>query len=330
MAGDSYIPEPESSMDQALAQMELERERAKIEQQQANREEAKQEREDTETRWKAEEALAGALNTAYAYDDEQIKGRGFDQGLVDQYNLGGLYNSAVERTRQGISDMDVNPMASFNTSMLFDEALNTATGAYRSDMKNKINSLAGDGFEYSLFSDQSDDDILASILEGYKTDAQAQVDAARARGQLNDGGYSRALSRLNEQNEAAMADLQDLGLGVLTGYRDDLRSLRDRELDKIGQLSFDTAYDPNSFMSLLTGRQNDYQSRMRGDIFRAAEGQQFFDPSSIISGAGAVQGFFNPTGQTGGVGNTSNPLLDAFTQDEQKKQAQSTGTNGVF
>lgn len=328
-------PKPASPMEEARAQMELERQRNEYAAQQAEQQRQREAAERQATIDKARGIQSGAYNDALNYGREQIGARGFDQGLVDRYGLGGLYNSAVNRVRGTIGETDLNPGASYNTDTMFNDALNTALGTYRGDLRTQLNSIAGENYGYNTFADTADDAILQQILDQGRADALAQIDAAKARGQLNDQGYSRALTGLDTQGQAGMADLQDLGMGVLKGYRDQLDSLRNNQLDAIGNAGFNNPYDFGAFQERLGGTVNDLNSRLSGDIYRAAGDKTFFDPSTLISGAGAIQGFYNPnqnkTGSVGGTGAASgntNPLLNAFqqTDDQTKKQP----ANGVF
>lgn len=329
-------PKPASPMEEARAQMELERQRNEYAAQQAEQQRQREAAERQATIDKARGVQSGAYNDALNYGREQIGARGYDQGLVDKYGLGGLYNSAVNRVRGTIGETDLNPGASYNTDTMFNDALNTALGTYRGDLRTQLNGIAGENFGYNTFGDASDDAILQQILDTGRTDALSMIDAARARGQLNDQGYSRALTGLDQQGQAGMADLQDLGMGVLKGYRDQLDALRNNQLDTIGNAGFNNPYDFTGFQDRLGSTVNDLTGRMQGDIFRAADGKSFFDPSTLISGAGAVQGFYNPNQtKTGGVGGTStgtgnsNPLLNAFQQTDEDKN-KTNSMNGVF
>ena len=331
--GSSPPPSP-SPMSEAQAQIELERARAQIQQEAEARAAAAAAAEKQQRIDKARGLQAQAYNAATNYGDTQVRARGFDQGLTDQYSLLDLYNQAVDMARLGITEDDLNPMASYNTKTMFNDALSTALGTYRGDLNRQLNTLAPEDFAYNVFSDSSDDSILQSILDSSKADAQAQIDAARARGQLNDAGYGRAMNQLGRQGEAAWADLQDLGGGVLSSYRDQLDALRGGMADKIGSADFSNPLSFDNWMNRLNQTKSDLTGRMSGDIYRATQGQSFFDPSTIISSSGALQGYYNPTTtmtkQSPGL---ANPLLSAFTEDEQKKQQQSaTGgtSNGVF
>ena len=331
--GSSPPPAP-SPMSEAQAQIELERARAQIQQEAEARAAAAAAAEKQARIDKARGLQAQAYGAATNYGDTQVRARGFDQGLVDQYNLLDLYNQAVDMARLGIAEDDLNPMATYNTKTMFNDALSTALGTYRGDLNRQLNTLAPEDFAYNIFSDSSDDSILQAILDSGKTDAQAQIDAARARGQLNDVGYGRAIKQLGQQGEAAWADLQDLGGGVLSGYRDQLDALRSGMADKIGSADFSNPLSFDNWMNRLEQTKSDLTGRMSGDIYRATQGQSFFDPSTIISSSGALQGYYNPTTNTTKQSpGLANPLLSAFTDEEQKKQQQGTSggiNNGVF
>lgn len=331
--GGGTPPTPASPMQEAQAQIELERARAQLQQQQAQADRAREAAEKQARIDKARGIQSNAYNTAQGYAGTQIGARGFDQGLVDQYGLLDLYNSALDQTRMGIAEDDLNPMASYNTRTMFNDALDTALGSYRGDLNRQFRDIAPEDFAYNLFADSADDDILRSILDQNKSDAMSQIDAARARGQLNDVGYNRALQSMGQQEQAGWADLQDLGLGVLGGYRDELNAMRGGMLDRIGSASFSDPLDFGSFQGRLDQTVNDFNNRLSGDIYRVTQGKSFFDPSSIITGSGALQGFYNPT-QGGGTSNTqqgtgNNPLLDAFTNGANNPQ-RTTGMNEVF
>jgi len=329
--GSSPPPAP-SPMAEARAQMELERVRAELAAQEQARKDAIAAQERAQRIDKARGIQGQAYNQASGYADLQNRARGFDQGLVDQYGLIDLFMNELDGARLGIAEDDLNPMASYNTRSWYNDALNTAQGTYRGDLRRQLNQIAGDDFAYNVFADDADDTILQAILGSQKGDAMAQLEASRARGQLNDVGYNRALSQLGQQEKSAWSDLQDLGLGVLSGYRDDLFGLRDDMASRIDTAGFDNPLSFDTFQNRLGQRQSDLFGRLEGDLYRAAHGQSFFDPSSIISTSGSVQGYYNPTTQSGGgagqVGASGNPLLNAFTADEKNKS--SVTGNRVF
>lgn len=339
-------PPPPNPMAEARAQAMLEELRARLEQEKEARRREQEKLDYEEKVRKAAPKQSQAFDYAMGFDEEQIKGRGIDQALAEKYGLGDLFTSAVERARMGIAEDDLNPMASYALQTMFGDALDTARGSYRGDLRRMLGDLSPEGFEYDRFQDTADDDILEAILGSRRQDALAAIEQAKARGQLNDTGYTRALEKLEEQAQGGMADLQDIGLGILSGYRSDLSGLRESELDRIGLVNFVDPYNFDTYRTRLENRYNDLNNRLRGDLYRATEGQTFFDPSSIISKSGALQGFYNPSAGpaagdagplVGGGGGSladagGNPLMQAF-KDQNKKRSSSNfnlGGNGVF
>lgn len=315
-----------SPMEQTNAQIELERARAQMAQEQAARDKAAAAAEQQAKVERARGVQANAYNTASGYGANQVQQRGLQQSLVDKYGVLGAYQAAIDAQRGGIAEDNLNPV--YNTNTAFNDAVSTAQGAYRSGTRNDFNSQYGDNFAYDTFSDTSDDAILESILNSRRADALATIDAAKARGQLNDVGYTRSLGKLDEQAKSGMSDLQKLGGGVLSGYRSDIDALRNNELTKIGNLDLTQLYDLGGFGTKVGQSITDKQNNLEGDIYKAIGNTSFFDPSTIISGSGAVQGYYNPTTtKTPTVAN--NPLLTAFNEDQQKNQT-AVGNTGVF
>lgn len=211
---------------------------------------------------------------------------------------------------------------------MWSRAYDAASNRYRNDMTNEFNTFAREGFETDRFADTMDDDILTEILTGQYNDALEHLQRAQARGQLNDTGYNRAFAKLGERNTAAMGELQDIGMGVLSRYRDDLRGLRDREMDTLSKSSLSNPYDVSNTRSMFDTRANDYVNRLRGDIFKAIGDQQFFDTDKLVGLGGAAQGMFNPTGGLAGTTADANPLLQSFADQEKNKRT--VNTSGVF
>lgn len=313
---------------EARAQIELERERAAIaaqqEEQRLAREEAAKQRRIAE----AAPKQAAAYDRARGYGSQQLSARGIDDSIADQYGILDLYFSDIDNQRAGIAEDNSNPI--YNTNTALDNALGTARTRYRGDLRNKVYGVADDGFEYEAFADTADDSILEAILGSRRADAMSTIDAAKARGQLNDVGYSRALGKLDEQGEAGMSELQSIGLGVLGGYRNELRDFRDDTLDRVGTLDFTDPFNFDSFTNRLGTMKNDFTGRLQGDLYKAVGDQSFFDPSSIISSSGSVQGYYNPTNAAPRRNASTNPLLGAFTEEEEDKQKTGVGNAGVF
>ena len=319
-------PPPASPMQEANATASLERTRAEIA---AEKEARAKSITDAAYADRVQKAV-GKQRDAYQYTQDymptQLGARGIDAQRAEQYKVNDMYNMDINKQRGSIAEDNINPYDSYNTKTAFNDALGIANSTYQSDLKKGIRAGAGDGFEYQMFADTADDDFLSQILGTRQSDAQAQIDMAKSRGQLNDGGYARAQTSLGEQSMSSMADLQDLGLGVLSGYRDNLRTMRDDELNRVSTFGLQDDYNLDVFNDRLSTTKNDLSGRLQGDLFRAVDGQSFFDPNKIISGAGAMQGYYNPTTPGAAPTAATNPLLDQF----KKTPAASGSNNGVF
>jgi len=326
MPGDA--PNIPSAQEEAQAQIALERERAKLDADRAAADRQRAEADKADKIAKATGKQAAGYEGAVSYGNTQAANRGYDQQLVDQYGVGNLYRSELDRVRRGFAEDDTNPM--YGERTLFDDAVSQGTNRYRNDLNKQFDQFAGDGFSSQMFADTADDSILESILGSQYGDVMSQIDASRARGTLNDTGYNKALQKLNQQKLSGRSQIEDLGRGVLSGYRSQLDTLAGNERNKIGAADFNRGYDVNSAQGRLSSLRDSLSGRMEGDIYRATDGQSFFDPSSILSYGATQQGFFNPSKQAGVGGD--NPLLNAFT-DQKKPSSNPLDTglgNGAF
>lgn len=321
-------PNVPSAMEEAQAQISLERERAKLAQEQSNADRARSDAEKAAKVTKATGKQQTNYDAAVDYGNKQTTNRGFDQGLVDQYGVGNMYRDELDRTRRGFQEDDTSALYGERTA--YDDAVGQGTSRYRQDLGKQFDQFAGDGFSQNTFADTADDDILESILGGQYNDTLAQIDASKARGTLNDTGYSKALQKLNAQKLSGRSQIEDLGRGVLSGYRGQLDTLAGNERAKIGNAGFSNPYDVSGSQGRLNSLRDQLSGRLEGDVYRATEGQSFFDPSAIQSYGTTQQGFFNPS-KKAAVGG-ENPLLDAF-QDPNKSGTNplsTSGSNGAF
>lgn len=326
---------------QTVGQRNYDRENeAYLYEQQLQREAAAKQRAEEERQLKIaqnQERNQGLYDSALGYSGQQFGARGYNQELLDKYGVGGLYNDAInQQYATWDKAADTN---SFNTEQALANAVQTGTNTYRSDLRNIINQLAPESAGYDSFGDTADDSYIQAIIDQQYADAMTPVEAAYKRGQLNDAGYARAKSAIEQQRAAGTSDLQAQGLGVLTGYRNSLDTLRKNALDTASQADFGNVYDTGAFGQRWTDTLNSLMGSLEGDISRLGSQNQYFDPSKAIGLGGSQQGYYNPTipGAQGGVGSSGsaeNPLLAAFNDDEQKKAQQSNssgvGNMGVF
>lgn len=269
-------------------------------------------------------AQENAYNTARGYGSQQVKDRGFDQSLIDKYGVLDLYGSSVDKARAGMAG---NPNPTYNTGLLFNDALSSGLNKYRGDIAGQIGSLTPEGFANEWFGDTADDDILNTILGTQRTAAEGTLSDALARGQINQQKYDQALLGLDTQGAEGLDWLQSTGGNVLGGYRNKLDAFRTGELSKVGNYDFSNPFDFNAFSTNANKQRDTYTGQLQGDITSAVGNRQFFDPNSLIGG------LFNPTAPQNNSGGQSgagdNPLLSPVTNNTAVTPAKRS-TNGVF
>lgn len=275
-------------------------------------------------------AFEEAYQRALGYGGQQVASRGYQQPLVDQYGVLDLYKEMIDRQKGTIDPSHSDPYSMYSRDTFFNDAVTDATGRYRADQRNTLNSAYGEGFEQQAFGDTADDALLQDILNQQRGDAQLIIDRSRARGSLNDSGYTRANKAIEDQNAAGMSSVQSLGGGVLADYRKQLGDTRSGALDRINTANFTSPYNVNNVVTQLGDLRNKFQSNMGNDLQRAVGGTSFFDPSVAISKGGQTQGTINPSR----VNPEGNPLFAAFQSEDRKKtfgsNSGSTATTGAF
>lgn len=181
----------------------------------------------------------------------------------------------------------------------------------------RLNQIAPIGFEDEAFNPNMDDDLLSSILDTQRSEAQSYIDRAGARGQLNDVGLKDAMRRLDEANTAGSSRLQDIGGGVLSGYRDQLSSIAEKGRVQAGGHELGGSFKPGGVRRQIRRRTRNLGNRLEGDIRGKLGGEQLFDFSSMIQKGGGAQGMINPAGSGFGI-------KDAL------RQNRTLGNQGVF
>lgn len=314
-----------SAMEEAEAQIALERERAKLEQDRRNADKAAADADYAAKVAKAGPKQQQEFDRALGFGNTQVGARGLDEGLVDQYGVLDLFRSTLEGNRSRLAEDDATPVLGENTAFL--DALGIGQNRYRNDLRRDYDTAAGDSNLH--FADTMDDSILASILGEQEGNVMAQINAARDRGTLNEAGYGKALERFNSQKRSGNAQLQDLGRGVLSGYRSQYDTAVGTGRNKIGSAGFDNPFDTSSAVGALGSLRSSLSGRLGDDLYRATDGQSFFDPNAIIGHGASMQGFFNPSKKTGIGGD--NELLASFIDPKKTGSTlTSAGSNGVF
>lgn len=269
--------------------------------------------------------LEAAYQRALGYGTEQVKNRGFNQGLVDQYGVIDAYKAMLDQRKGELDPSHADPYSQFGVDNYFNNAVQNTQSRYQSDLRNQIVGAGGDGFEYQTFADTADDPILQGILDRQKGDAQLILDRAKARGQLNDVGYGRAQTELGTQGSGAMATLQSIGGGVLEGYRKQLRNTYDQGLNQAATASFAQPFNAGSIVDRLNQLKTGLSGSLENDINKGVGGTTFYTPSVAIGKGGTTQGTINPSK----INFKENPLLAAFQTDENRKQYGATNTGST-
>jgi len=184
-----------------------------------------------------------------------------------------------------------------------------------------LDDLAPSGFARGLFPDTADDEIINAIINEQFNPARTQVQFARDRGNLNDVGFESALEGLEASREAAGARLQDIGGGILTGFRGQLRDVADRGFSRANAFELGGSFDPTSIGKDINTLSSDLSGRLGGAVRNAVGGEQFFNLENLITRGGIAQGAQNPR----------SGLLDMFATRERERSAKrGLGEEGVF
>ena len=257
-------------------------------------------------------AIAGAGGTGSNY----FKARGLDP------NDTGDINQIIQSITRQVPDLDTNPAQYFSDDA-FASGVDKLQTANRTGMNAKVNSIFAPGFENVLIPDTADDPILNSILGDQQKTAQTTVDFNKARGLLNDSGYTAANTALGQQGSAGKATLAGIGNSVLGVDRGHLTDIRGQAGDAASSYSFG---QPEPDFSSYYGRaQNTAASdlgNLEGSIRGAVGNTNLFDPATALQKGGIMQGPINLTTAAPGTGGpVAKPIVDP---------SRSLGSTGAF
>lgn len=319
-------PRVPSAAEEARAQMQILNETNRINQENAARERERLQAEKDQRIANATAKRNTAYQAASDYDNRQAAYHGYDQSLLDKYNVSSIYQDAIDEMLRGMGAEDENPV--FGTSNAYSNAVSTGQSAYRNDLNKAINEFAGDDFAQKTFGSTADDAVLSAILTGQYDDAAAQLNAAHERGTLTDAGFAKAMAKLDNAKVIGDADLQKIGGGVLSTNRETLTNYGTGIRNKANAATFDNPYDVSIGQAGLADLTKQLTGSLEGDIRSAVGDQQFFDPSAIIGYGTTQQGYYNPSKPAvTGTDAEGNPLQQAFT-DQNKKTDPLTSSGG--
>lgn len=316
--GGSSAPPPVDPVEEARAQILVEQERARLAEEQRlrelEREAAEAERLRTEFLGNLDSAAQGAL----------LRGR----SLIEQRGLPfeefePLLSSEIQAVRQSVPFLDPNPSAFFAPDIA-DIVLNRARDQRRREYTNALQGFAAPGFARELLPNTADDAILDAILNEQFTPASDQILRAFQRGNLTQTGFNTARDQLQSQRETAQSRLQDVGGGVLTNFRNELRGIADTGYNRAGTFELGQVFDPESIRGDILSTADDLRSRLGGSVRGALGGEQLFNIEDLISRAGIAQGAQNP-------GAASPAVAEALANREKERaKPRGLGSQGVF
>lgn len=317
MGGSPQPAKTYSPQEQAQAQMQLDNAAAE---RTARAAEAERQRVALERQNKIAQTQ-GQVQNAFSQGQNYGTQRASSMGFADNYGVMDAYNSALNSARMGVPEDAGNVNSYFDYENLWNKATNQAQQTQQTKLDNQFRNMTPIGWQREAFADTADDSILEAILgEQYGT-AFDTIDAARARGQISQGAFDNSLRGLDTKKLSARSTLEDLGLGVLGGYRDELTGVRDQFNNQITNYKLGQNFNLDDFTNSIDERKQSLGGRMKGDIYRAVGDTNLFNTDSIINKGSSQAGVSN------------NPLRNAFLapgNNNSNTPERTTGTTGVF
>jgi len=199
-------------------------------------------------------------------------------------------------------------------------ALNSEQNNRRNTYQNQVQSRFAPNFESKTFADTSDDAIIEALYGEQYNPALDTLNRARGRGTLDESGYQYAVNSLGQQGEAAKAQLQSLGGGVLGTYRSQLRDIGDTARNAASGYTLGQNFDLNDYGTRADDLTKSLQGSMSGDLRNALGSKQLFNIDELITKAGSFQGANN------GQGGLLDQLAEKKKKDEEQRGIGNTGS----
>lgn len=261
-------------------------------------------------------AVAGEQQRARDYARQQMGQAGLDN---DPYGIMSLFEQELGNETALIPNLSEN--VNINDGAVWNRVTDNVKNTQRNKLNKAMDAFAGNGFENTMIGDSFDDAILESILGEQATDAQADIDRAKARGTLNDNSYAYATKAFGGQKAAANAKLQGLGGGVLAGYRTGLTNKAKGYRDNIQNWDLGDNIDLSAAQLGLGDLVKGYGTSLEGDLRNTIGDMSLFDIDLLLGKAATRAGAQN-------TGNSTNPLVAAFTEEDPNKRV--LGNTGAF
>ncbi len=315
MGGNPSPPKTYSPQEQAQAQIQIEEAAARRAAEQQAAERARVEAERQQNMQRTQSDVARLYSGGQNWGQNRLNTLGFQ----DTYGIMDAFNQQLDSAKNLVPSVSDNVGSYFNYDTLWNNAYNQTQSSQQSKLDNAFRALTPVGWQEQQFSNTSDDAILDAILNSQYQDAANTFDAARKRGQLSQGAYDNTLRGLDQKKLAARSTLEDLGQGVLSGYRDQLTGLGKQYGDQITNYKLGQNFDVNSFTDALQGKKTDLMGRMQGDIYKALGDTSLFSTDALMARGNAA------------AGTSNNPLQNAFKNNSDSYDPRrTTGTTGVF
>lgn len=308
-------PQQPSPMDEANARIAVDNATATREATAAERAAAQKKAEDDARRASGVSKINSGYTSGQAWGANKEKSLGYN----DSYGLLDSFNQMLGTARTNADPLDTNFADDYDYQSMWDNATKTAQGAQQTKLDNQFRSMTTPGWERGKFADTADDSILDAILNEQYQGAFDTIDTARERGQLSQGGFDNTLRGLNEKRTAGRSTLEDMGLGVLGGYRNELTDIGKTWGDQVTGYKLGQNLDLGGFTSAVDERTNALTGRMKGDIYKAVGDTNLFNTDTLMATGGKAAGVSN------------NPLRNAFLNPNGELEPErTTGTAGVF
>lgn len=314
MGGTPAAPKTYSPMEQAQAQMVIDREQRAAQEAQAAAERQRVETKRTSDIASTTDRANSSYNTGRNYGAQRQTTLGYD----DAYGLLDTYYRGLDTARGKVPEISTDPSSYMNYDQIWNDATNQVQGAQQMKLDNQFRNKTKAGWQEGYFADNSDDELLDAILGEQYGRAFDTIDSARSRGQLSQGAFDNSLRALDTKKFGARATLEDMGLGVLGGYRDELGGIAEGYGDDITGYKLGQSLNLDDMDARLNDRAGSLRTRMKGDIYRSIGDTELFNTDALMARGGSSAGVSN------------NPLRNAFRDATYSDPNRTTGTAGVF
>ena len=308
-------------MQQARADIAVERERARLAEEAQARQEGRATTERTRLGTEFDANLGTAYNRSLGYAQQRLGERGLNW---DEFAPS--ITSELDRVRGSVPRLDSNPGSYFGDNIV-DTVLNRVRDNRRSQYGRQADEFAPGGFERGQIGDAFDDSIIDSIYGEQYGEADDQLTRAEARGTLSPIGIGSARRQLEIQGRAGKSRLQDLGGGVLSNYRSELADIGGRARGAAAGYDLGSNFDLNPFRQELEDKKTGFGQRLEGDVRNATRGENIFNVDELVAKGGTAQGLYNPSASSN-LG--SSPIFDALRARGTRRKEQRGQTEGVF